>query len=39
MKMNAPVGATEPGRIRSGITIQRATGFPPLAPIPRTRTA
>jgi hypothetical protein len=32
--MNAPEGASRPGRVQSGITIQRATGFPPLAPIP-----
>jgi hypothetical protein len=33
-KWNAPEGVTKPGRVQSGITIQRATGFPPLAPIP-----
>jgi hypothetical protein len=32
--MNAPEGANRPGRVQSGITIQRATGFPPPAPIP-----
>ena len=27
-------GVSKPGRVQNGITIQRATGFPPLAPIP-----
>jgi hypothetical protein len=27
-------GVSKPGRVQNGITIQRAAGFPPLAPIP-----
>jgi hypothetical protein len=34
MKINAPEGANRPGRVQSGMSIQRAAGFPPLAPIP-----
>ena len=34
LKMKRPGGSHHPGRVQSDV--QRATGFPPLAPIPRT---